>query len=1609
MFLRFAMTALFAATFLWVSAQPTFLNVGSDITLTCGDELPSADGVTAASDCEGLVVVSQFVEETGNIVASCDVTTAFGPGVDWAVWLPVLDAPSVAWNFVGERSLTFYANGTGRLTGTIQNAANSAWQMSVDMRFENGLNWGDWNDLGRGYKNDLGLAGTNYLDWMYYELNPSFSHFSGIGILEGSELSLQHLPTNYYYGFQVGVGSNNKNANDGMSGWFTYNGVFNGDAVSGNGDVNVDRSCETPEQGCGASEFTYTYRAEDACGNIAYAARVITFEDTEAPVFGEIMSPMIVACADAATIYAEADDACSEVTITYSDEVIEEGCPGVISRTYTATDGCGNASTATQTIYLVDGGEPEFTVFPEDITIDCSTIADADVDYTAVCPNTTLTSTDEIIAGSCPSNYTILRTYTLSDACGNTVSQTWTIQVEDNEAPIMGNVPLSADLSCGDEVPAGEPTAADNCSEFTITADVVTETQSCGYITTTTWTATDACGNSSTASQVVTFTDGLDPEFSFIPPSITVTCGELVELQEALATDNCSSVTVVYTDEPLNDCGGSFIRTWRAFDGCGNQASESTVVTIVDNEAPVLVGIPDVAEGSCGGTPPSANVTAIDNCDSEVSVVVEEESVPGNCGSIVTYTWTATDACGNVTSEQRTYALTDNVGPEFELPLETIYANCGDAVADLDVPSPVVTDACSEVVSIEYTDEEIAGDCGSQIVRIYTATDGCGNSSTAERIIVFEDTTAPVFVTVPENIVSACGENDTQLPVVEDNCSDVTIAFEDEISDAQGCSGSLIRHWIATDACGNTSTYDQEITYSDNTPPVIVAYPDDMTAGCDQVPAADTDLIVFEDNCSDATTSFADVLIPGGCPGGYNIERTYTVTDACGNSVSVMQTIFVVDELAPILYGVPADTVLICGDELPYSETFATDNCSNQDDIILSVEDQLISTSCGSTLQRIYSASDACGNTTSIVQEITYIDNAAPVFVSVPEEVTIYCGEETILEEPVAEDDCSVVTITEEQYTIGGCGNSYVRIFTATDGCGNWSTAEQVVNVIDETAPTFDNVPQTILLSCGDDAPEADAVANDACGNVVMSSTDEVQTFGCGYQIMRVYTATDECGNSADFVQIIVFEDNDGPVFLATPENLTLSCGDEIPAAEELQATDVCSEPSEITYEENIEQGDCAGSYILSRFYTATDLCGNTTTIVQTITFTDTAAPVFEPFPAQIELPCGGLDDIAVTATDNCAGDVVISFQDSNTSGTGCGVIQRIYTATDACGNVAIAEQTIVFGDQVAPEFTAFPADGDVACDAVTPTEEVSIDYIDDCSNVTVSWIEEIVPGDCENSYTLIRTCTLSDACGNETTASYVLNVSDTEAPQIIGVSGDLILDCGDQIPNDNVVVIDNCSAFPQISLTETTETIGCTTILLRRWNAIDDCGNVSQQVQIVTFQDQTAPVLSEYPESIVLDCGAAVPDAPSVSATDNCSGDVEVLFSENLDIEGGCGTIQRTWCAEDCTGNLTCHTQTISFQQTSQMPPISTAELRTWQEAVNRIAIQYTANQSGRWGVDVYDLNGRLVTNLFAGEMNGGEMRSMVIDADQFMSGVYIIQFGNGENKVTNRLPIVR
>src|SRR5690606_36538492 len=76
---------------------------------------------------------------------------------------------------------------------------------------------------------------------------------------------------------------------------------------------------------------------------------------------------------------------------------------------------------------------------------------------------------------------------------------------------------------------------------------------------------------------------------------------------------------------------------------------------------------------------------------------------------------------------------------------------------------------------------------------------------------------------------------------------------------------------------------------------------------------------------------------------------------------------------------------------------------------------------------------------------------------------------------------------------------------------------------------------------------------------------------------------------------------------------------------------------------------------------------------------------------------------------------------------------------------------------------------------------------------------------------------------------------------------------------------------------------------------------------------DAVAPVLVGLPSATATaDCDN-LPAVPTVTATDNCDSDVPVTYEEVIDVTDGCGTITRTWTAEDACGNEVTFEQVIT------------------------------------------------------------------------------------------------
>ena len=125
--------------------------------------------------------------------------------------------------------------------------------------------------------------------------------------------------------------------------------------------------------------------------------------------------------------------------------------------------------------------------------------------------------------------------------------------------------------------------------------------------------------------------------------------------------------------------------------------------------------------------------------------------------------------------------------------------------------------------------------------------------------------------------------------------------------------------------------------------------------------------------------------------------------------------------------------------------------------------------------------------------------------------------------------------------------------------------------------------------------------------------------------------------------------------------------------------------------------------------------------------------------------------------------------------------LTRTWTATDNCGNTDIQSQVITVQDVTAPVLAGIPADVTVECDAVpAPATPTASDNCD--SDVTIDFNEVRTDGLCEDSYTLTRTWTATDNCGNTDIQSQVITVQDVTAPVLAGVPADVTVEC-DAVP----------------------------------------------------------------------------------------------------------------------------------------------------------------------------------------------------------------------------------
>ncbi|MCB0638712.1 MAG: hypothetical protein KDC54_18910, partial [Lewinella sp.] len=686
----------------------------------------------------------------------------------------------------------------------------------------------------------------------------------------------------------------------------------------------------------------------------------------------------------------------------------------------------------------------------------------------------------------------------------------------------------------------------------------------------------------------------------------------------------------------------------------------------------------------------------------------------------------------------------------------------------------------------------------------------------------------------------------------------------DDLSGLNACgTGQIIRTWSVTDCSDNVTSVSQVISIVDNDPPAITGnVPGPVTVACDAVPPPAP--LVATDDCDASLNSTGMPVDDGsglGACGTGTLVRTWTATDCAGNATSVTQLIQIVDNDDPSITGnVPSDVTVACTSLPPAAPLAAMDNCdASISSTGLPVDDTSGLGPCGTgTITRTWTVTDCSGNSTSVSQLITLVDDTPPNIDQNPQaEIWVECFDLPPGTPLAASDACDPSVFAtdfpvDEFNPLDNCGQmDVIRTWTVTDCSGNSADYVQVIHLEDIFPPQINEaLPQDMSVSCGELPPAAALAASDGCDGTVTTTglpVDDVSALNaCGLgPVFRTWTVSDCVGNTFSHTQTIFLTDDQGPTIDGlVPPTLVLSCGDPLPPADPLAASDACDVAvitTGLPMDDTSGLGSCGVGEVI-RSWSVSDCAGNTTTVSQTIQLVDDLAPqITDAVPADMTLSCGDPLPAAapLAATDLCDPNVTqtgaATDDTSNLAPCGTGAIVRTWTATDCAGNSTSASQLITIVDDTPPVLIV-PADTTVSCGALPPEDPAAALATDNCSTATVTYLgQDTIGSGCQLE--IHRTWEAIDACGLSVTAMQVILVQDTLAPVFLNTPAHVTVCPGSVPPLADLSWNDNCDGGGTTSPVETLQGTLDDGQITRTWTQADACGNVATYTQVITIQ----------------------------------------------------------------------------------------------------------------------------------------------------------------------------
>jgi hypothetical protein len=451
-------------------------------------------------------------------------------------------------------------------------------------------------------------------------------------------------------------------------------------------------------------------------------------------------------------------------------------------------------------------------------------------------------------------------TVTATDRCGNTATKTCTARVDSSSPSI--NCPADKELQCGESTATsntGMATAQDGCGSATVSySDLVSPGCGGSKVIARTWTATDACGNSVSCVQRINLRDTT-------PPSITCRAVQVCTYSQggwsgggSPAQLLASNYTTIFPQgvtlgiyNPANGDAAPNGLYWQpnatglaalqvAFSVGGGSSTEITHDAINPTDTyganglgrQTLALICNIAFNTAGLTSGSPNdfgsLIYAEPGDSlsgkTVSQILEiANRALAGLGLPAGYDFSSLAALVNDLNLSFHDCTVTSFATSY-LSSPSIVLQCPSQVPPPDPSLVSASDTCSSVTLSVLPDIISDQTCPSRytITRVWVVRDACGNTSTCSYKMVVNDTTAPTLACKPDRSVPTGQAWDFDTPVAADNCGAVTVRVLSTVTNVAGQNTFVAtRTWEAVDACGNTNTCQQTITFTNTAPPVL--------------------------------------------------------------------------------------------------------------------------------------------------------------------------------------------------------------------------------------------------------------------------------------------------------------------------------------------------------------------------------------------------------------------------------------------------------------------------------------------------------------------------------------------------------------------------------------------------------------------------------------------------------------------------------------------------------------------------------------------------------------------------------------------------------------------